>query len=468
MEANPSAEKYERRVTPLERVFSWSPYSIVTLVARIRGEVTEAGLRQAIARVRQRHPNLRARIVQDQEHQPWLSSEGAQPIPVTVVARESDNHWIQLFQEACLVPFEFDRRPALRFILARSPAESELIILCHHILCDGLSLAYLARDLMVHLGDPGRRPDPLPDPVPIDRDNIPVKVCLNPIVSFFMNRINRKWAGERVFFDQEDYRDLHQAYWAHSRHRMRPAELTEAQTGALVARCRSQGVTVNSALSIAFLAAQAQVLGKEHNSRVGVAASLRDRLPRPAGEVMGFFAGLAQLDYPCKASIDFWENARRFHCKIGPLLSDQNLFQEFVPWFHLDPSVLEARHFKLLGSLVPPGAPRHEKLAAFARREDTVASVLRRSKTDSLDRLVMGTAVTNLTRLDLPVQYGPLALERLIMNPGGAFPLATVNLVLGAVTCAGKLSLVVSYAEERIDSQTAGEITDRALGFLTT
>ena len=78
----------------------------------------------------------------------------------------------------------------------------------------------------------------------------------------------------------------------------------------------------------------------------------------------------------------------------------------------------------------------------------------------------MGTAVTNLTRLDFPKEYGPLELDRLIMNPGGAFPLANVNLVLGAVTCAGKLSLVVEYAEETVDTGTVEGIRDKAVEFL--
>ena len=85
---------------------------------------------------------------------------------------------------------------------------------------------------------------------------------------------------------------------------------------------------------------------------------------------------------------------------------------------------------------------------------------------DSLDRISMGTAVTNLTRLDFPREYGPLELDRLLMNPGGAYPLALVNLVLDAVTCAGKLSLVVEYVERNIDIRTMEEMKDRALAFL--
>ena len=78
----------------------------------------------------------------------------------------------------------------------------------------------------------------------------------------------------------------------------------------------------------------------------------------------------------------------------------------------------------------------------------------------------MGTAVTNLTRMDSPRTYGALELDRLIMQPGGAFPLVNVNLVLGAVTCAGKLSLVIEYVEENIDIRTMERIKDKALEFL--
>jgi len=52
------------------------------------------------------------------------------------------------------------------------------------------------------------------------------------------------------------------------------------------------------------------------------------------------------------------------------------------------------------------------------------------------------------------------------MKPGGGFPLANVNLVLGAVTCAGKLSLIVEFVEGNIDVRTMEEIKERALEFL--
>jgi hypothetical protein len=52
------------------------------------------------------------------------------------------------------------------------------------------------------------------------------------------------------------------------------------------------------------------------------------------------------------------------------------------------------------------------------------------------------------------------------MKPGGAFPLVNANLVVGAVTAAGKLSLALEYVEDNIDDETMGRIEDEALGFL--
>ena len=216
-------------------------------------------------------------------------------------------------------------------------------------------------------------------------------------------------------------------------------ELSEVQTSVLVARCREEGVTVNSALATAFVGAQYQVQGDELcHSKIGVAGNVRDRLQRPAGEVMGFYAGVVTLKYKYDNRKSFWENARKFHRKVRPLYTNKNLFKDFLLWCYLEPAILESINFKKLGGLVPSHAKRYHKLSAFSQRDDVVLSILKRDKMDSLDKIIMGTAITNLTRMNFPRKYGPLELDRLIMHPGGAFPLANVNLVLGAVTCAGK------------------------------
>ncbi|MHA2295624.1 MAG: condensation domain-containing protein [Candidatus Hodarchaeales archaeon] len=468
MSETQKAKKYERKVTPLESMFVRVPYATVTIVARIKGDISEKMLKDAVSKVQQRHRNLRIRIEEDDNHVLWFTSEGVKEIPVEIVDRKSDDQWIEVYQEACKVPFEFDDRPAIRFVLVQSPTASELVILCNHTICDGMSLSFLARDLMVHLGNPDREVEVLPDPTPIDMDNLPEDLSLNAVIRFFVNRINKKWDKDKIFFDQEDYENISEAYWIKFKHQMISVELSEEQTSALVERCRKEGVTVNSALATAFTGASRVVLDdKSYHSSIAVAGNMRNRIPKkPAGEVMGYYAGAVTSKYKYDGKKSFWENARKFQQKIKPLYTNKNLFKEPLMWSHLAPGILESMSFKIISKLVPPRFTRYDKLSAFGKRDDIISDVVKRGGLDSLDKTIIGTAVTNLTRFDFPRKYGTLELDRLIFKAGGAFPLANVNLLLGAVTFAGKLSLLMEYEEGTVDTATMKKIKEKAMEFL--
>jgi NRPS condensation-like uncharacterized protein len=464
---HPRNTEFDRKVTPVERFFTRSPFSIVTMVARIRGNVSEEMLKNAVAKVQQRHTLLGVRIKDDNDHTLWFTSEGVGEIPIEILPRKSKDDWIKIHAEASRIPYEFDSRPAIRFILVQSPDVSELIILCHHIICDGMSLAYLARDLMVHLGDPADEVDVLPAPPAIDLDNLPRDVSQSGFVKFLIQRMNQQWAEESVFFDQEDYKILTKAYWDNYNHKLFSIELSKAETSALVARCRKESITVNSALTVAFSGAQSFVEGEQpYHSKIVIAANLRARLPQPTGEEMGMYAGGVELKFKYNPKRSFWENAGKFHKKIQPKFTNKNLFNDILNWLYLDPTILEAMNFKKLGGLVPSDSTRYEKLSAFSKKADVVLRLLQRDHIESLERKHWGTAVTNLGRLDFPKTYGALELDRLIMQPGGGIPLANVNLVLGVVTCSDKLSLVLEYAEEAVDTGTIEKIKGKALDFI--
>jgi hypothetical protein len=226
-------------------------------------------------------------------------------------------------------------------------------------------------------------------------------------------------------------------------------------------------VTVTTGLTAAFAAAQAIVLGeKRYEPKVVVAADLRGRLRQPVGEVMGFYAGAATHSYEHNPKIGFWDNARKLHATLQKGLTDKTLFKEHLTWSHLSPTILDAINFKKLAALVPENVSRSKKLRDFSDRKDVVRDILKRDRMESPGRVFMGTAITNLTRLDFPTSYGPLELERLIMKPGGAFPLANVNLVVGVVTASGRLSLAIEYVENNIDKESMEAVTKTALGFL--
>lgn len=320
---------------------------------------------------------------------------------------------------------------------------------------------------MKHLGDPNLGVEVLPPPPPISLDNLPEDVSPSGLANYFINRINKQWDENKINFDQEDYREITEAYWKNFNHQMLSVELSEAETSALVARCKKEGVTVNSALAVAFSGAPSFVEGeKPYHTKAVVASNLRDRIPNPAGEGIGMYAGAVQLKFKYNHKKDFWENARNFHKKIKPRITNKILFKEALTWSYLEPAITESMNFKKIGALVSTESPRYKKLSAFSKRDDVVLSILKREKIDTFDKIIMGTAVTNLTRMDFPRMYGELELDRLIMKPGGAFPLSNVNLLLGAVTCSGKLSLILEYSDKNVNTPTMEKIRDKAIAFL--
>jgi len=458
---------YRRRISPLEGMFLHAPYSIVTMTARIRGFVSEDMLQIAVRKLQTRHTNLRLKIEFDESGDPWFTSQDVEAIPIEIIPREDDQGWMEVIHQQSLIPFDFEVRPAIRFLLVQSSQVSELMIFCHHMICDGLSLAYLARDILTVLGDPSIELEILPDPKPIDRDNLPPGVKMNGLVNYFIERINKKWREEKVHFGQEEYQALTEAYWSNFNHRMTLVEFTEEQTTTLVERCKTEGVTVNSALAVGLAAAQISVQGLQpYHADITIAGSLRDRLAQPAGESMGFFVGAVSPKFKYSPKLGFWEDVRKFNKKVQPLYTNKNLFKDPLVWSYLDPGILESLSFKMIGGLVDTSSPRADKLNSFGQREDVISSMIQREKMDSFENVLIGTAVTNLGRMDFPRKYGELELERLIMNPGGAYPLTFVNILAGAVTCSGKLSLMLEYSLERIQTDTVTEIKEELFSLL--
>ncbi len=450
---------HKRKLSAIEGSYFHAPYAIVSLAVTVQGTVSEAALKAAVLKIQARHPNLQRRIIKDEKGIPWFVEDQVGDIPIKVHNRIDDQSWVKAVEKESSIAFDFDQRPPIRVLLIQGQERNDMVLFCHHTICDGLSLAFLARDLLETLGDPSKKLEPLPDVHPIDRENLPVGVKINSIIEFAIKRINQKWAEDEVIFDQEDYQALTEGYWADADHHTLILEFNQEETAKLVGRCKAEGVTVNSALAVALAAAQVEVQGsKPFHNMVAVAGSLREGLSYPVGEGMGIFAGAVTPKYSYKNGQDFWENARRFHKKVSPLYTNQKLFSDLLAWTVLAPGVIESLSFKLAGGTASLDSPRGERLREFSKRDDVISAMVKREKMDNLDSVLIGTALTNLTRLDFPERYGDLVLERMTLKPGGAFPLTYVNLLVGAVTVSGRLSLSLEYSERRLSREQVVQI----------
>jgi len=425
-----------------ERVMLMLPLNVV-MVARIKGDIDITQLKLALNRLRERHALLAVRVAMDEDSTAWYMADGVPEFEVRTIPREKDDQWIEIAISECKVPFDFAAGPLVRFTLVKSPQRSELLICGHHTICDGKSMAYLIRDILQYLTEPYTKLDVLPVPPPITADTVGSQPSLNLVARLFLRIFNWKWAKKRIKFDTNDLKRLHELYWRkNAGMKLLAWELSEADTESLISRCKREGVTVNSALWTAFLAAQHEVQddGKLFRSQSGLAVSNRDKLNVPVGEAFGFYASSfsTPLDYNFK--VTFWDAARSIHNKIGASLEKTDIFRMLVAE-SIHPTLLDSLYFSKYGLL----------------KSNISNKMLKQMKWDGLSN---GYAITNVGKTDIPADYKTLILEALY----GPIVYSDVNeKTVGVITLKNKLTFVMSYNESVVDNIKAEKIRKATL-----
>ncbi|MGF6851212.1 condensation domain-containing protein [Paraburkholderia sp. CI3] len=118
------------------------------LVLQVDGlPLSEASLRAALTAAQQRHPLLRVSIISDSGMPPRFVSTD-EPIPFQVDHQIGEGAWLDTAALELATPFNAERGPLLRVRLLQNESVSHMMLAVHHAIGDGLSAAYLARDIL--------------------------------------------------------------------------------------------------------------------------------------------------------------------------------------------------------------------------------------------------------------------------------------------------------------------------------
>jgi hypothetical protein len=275
---------FERALTLTD---DYSPFNVVATV-RLAGSPSPDALRQALDILQKRHPLLMVRIVRDRR-QRFFESEGTPAIPLQLVQRTDDEHWLRLAEEELNNRVDTAVGPLLRcsYLSSRADqANSEIMLTFPHVAVDGPSGVNLCHELLslcvavsegeTHVGD-----DPLP--------------LLAASEEFFPSAF-QGWSRTRrtiLFFlrqmaDELSYRLRSRGTGKASpnptaRSRVLPMRISRAATAALVRHTRSRRVTLASVLNAATLLAASKHLydGQDLPLRYFVFPNLRPYLKPP-------------------------------------------------------------------------------------------------------------------------------------------------------------------------------------------
>jgi NRPS condensation-like uncharacterized protein len=447
---------YRRRITGEERRTLIAPTFHISLGLRLRGDISEDALRNAVDKMLVTYPLLGARIEWNEEGLQWSTTEGAAEVPIKVYERESDNSWIGVLNIEHSIPLRLTKGPLTRFILVKGTETSELIVFCHHGISDGRSLQYALREVLLHLTDRNRAPSVYPEVPPQTPEAIPEKFKLGRLRSALIGKVNQAWAEVKTVFDEEDLQNIWEAFWKNTKYVVETIEFDREETQKLVKVSRENEVTLNSTLLVAMQKARIDSKGPyDGKTKLGTAVDTRQRLRVDSSDAVGYFAGasIVQLKYKDKSS--FWDNVRRFHKDISKELREDKVFDQTLSYSALDPTVIDAILYLLVGDQVEPHQSRYEKISEFVQRQDEIIlKNIERSKETSPDILI-----TNLGRMELPSEIPGIEIERSLFTPSSSM---MIEIVLGASTVDGRLTLTLNYHDKYHDGERIRKVRDRA------
>ncbi|HKG05626.1 MAG TPA: hypothetical protein VKB19_04175 [Pedobacter sp.] len=280
--------------TPFNAVIPW----------RISGTIQPAGLRHALRKLQWKHPMLNAAVVYDNDPLPFFVADEKTfiDIPVNIIDRKTDDDWKQQSINEWTIPFGTEKGPLIRLVWIRGVVYSEFIMVIHHCLCDGGSAMAILQELLTVLDDPEvdigieQSIMGLADVVPAELLNSRKKVVKSKVIGGIANLFLwlvpvQKQAVER----KRDY----MIHW----------KLEKELSSELIAKCKAEGVTVNTALCVALLNAFNTVRKAEFHNKVSCPVDIRRFAPQIKRD--NIFAFGLMVVVSADKNLDFFSDARR-------------------------------------------------------------------------------------------------------------------------------------------------------------
>ncbi|MBE9067397.1 hypothetical protein IQ260_12095 [Leptolyngbya cf. ectocarpi LEGE 11479] len=400
----------------------------------MQGTVDPSEVAAVLEQLRLRHPLLAVLAQIEDDGTGTFTSQGVPPIQVHVEPRESDDQWLARVKDELRTSFPMETGPLVRATLIHSESMCDIILCGHHVICDGMSLGYLLRDLLRCLAEPKKKLTGPVVPPPIDRSTVVKPPSTPALQRFIIGLINQKWAARDIRFSWSDMHRLHEEFWRrNTKMQVLAWAMDSDATANLVERSRAEQVTVNSALWTAFLAAQYddQIDRRRYRQRSALAVNTCEQLRSSAGESFGFYASSLTVKLPYSPQRSFWDNTRKIHSRISKELARTNLFR-MLSSEQIHPTLLDSLYFRKYGLL--DGAIPNQFLRKMGWHQITY-----------------GYALTNVGRFDIPTSYGPLKLEGVY---GPLFYSDVEEKMVGVITVGGRLSFLHASRETVVGDAT--------------
>lgn len=421
-----------------ERVFLRSPMNEVIVIAQINGHLSKKILEEALIKVSEKHPLLCSKISIDPDGKAEFVNEGYCKFEINEFFQPLNQSGLEFALSSVQKSFQINKAPLIKFGLIYNENITELVIICHHIICDGLSLMGILQDILKFASNPLIPTKPIKELPLIIQKNLPSNYHPSKLVTWFISRINKKWMRDKVIFSELSFQKMHAITWQNKSRRVYTKIFSREITKNFIERCQKENITVNSAVSTAILIAQNMVLDlkKKKKYTVSMAIDLRNKLKVDIGDALGLYAGVLFFRLRLDPSRSFLEESRKIHLKILKHIIPKKIYA--LTLLNLfDPNLIDAIYFQNTGII-------------------DINIVQKFSNLVDIHKLKDGVAITNLRNILIPPNYGNFQLNSLIFIPPWVMK---HRIVMGLWSFNGRLGYSLNYWEPRITRKEVERIT---------
>ncbi len=368
------------------------------LCAEIEGTVDRDTLGSALGQVRERHPMLRARIVDDAEFGTAFY-ESDRPIGLDTIAIGKDTDWRPTVERELKRPMGIGTSALLRATALCAQDKTIIVLTFRHAIADALSGICVLQDMMRALG--GEQLTTLQFSPPIEEKLLGSSA-----------HPGHARKADRIMPIAPEIRSAVPLVPDNLQTNIVTAEFSQEETARLLERCRANGTTVHG---IICAAASRHVPASDHDT-VGMICPID--LRKMAGiedGVCGVFIGACSVEVQVGGTTSIWHDARRIV---------HSLAQSRSPEAVIDIMSRMAAEFSPIA--------RSEKLRAFFSTAPQSSIV-----------------VSNLGVLPIAERYGSYVVKA-VWGPAMLTNLPEDRQTIGVSTFGGRLRIVhQSYAPIR-------------------
>ncbi|MBD2387717.1 phthiocerol/phthiodiolone dimycocerosyl transferase family protein [Cylindrospermum sp. FACHB-282] len=310
-----------RKLAPIEQTMEIlnqhaGSFNVVT-ISRIKGDLNEEIVRQALDLIQGRHPHLNSHIVGDSDNLRF--DFGAKTIPLRVVQKQSSGQWQEVVLEELNQPIDSDKCLARAVLITFADGQPNyLLTILHHAISDGLSTVQLHSEILTYCQKivEGKIEEnipilhPLPDIQELMSKSMQGKIAKIKGILFLL-RLKLKLSlhrPETLKFEKCVPTELRRC-------NMVQTKLNKEITSQLVELCRKEKTTVQGALCTAMMLAAAREISSEARAKLRLSCrsyvDLRQRLkPEVNRENLGVLASSITSLHTLEINTSFWDLAR--------------------------------------------------------------------------------------------------------------------------------------------------------------